>query len=310
MADPTPLSDDELVSAYIDGELTADERARVESDPDLLAILRLMNPVVAATRAPVAPLSPDASARLIGRALDAISTEAPETADAAMAPVVDLTARRARRNQMLTRVGAVAAGVLVVALAGAAIRAGTDSSTSDETASVSAEDASDEVQDRSSGDDAGDAASEESGTDAMAAEMAPAAEGDEAVSADGADAEAAGGVDEDSADDAARFIPPSIPGLTPDLGPQEPTSLALFIDDNLATLAQAPPVAEGPRCFVPGFEEAGFAVVWWAEAGWDGRPAHVVVWRSETETLIVVHEGSGAEPGFSEPCEAIYQLAR
>lgn len=36
MTDATPLPDDEIVSAVLDGEATADERVRVEADPDLV----------------------------------------------------------------------------------------------------------------------------------------------------------------------------------------------------------------------------------------------------------------------------------
>src|SRR3954467_5439236 len=56
------LTDDELASAYLDGEVTADERARVESDRALLARVDLLRSARDALMA--APLEPtDAAAK-------------------------------------------------------------------------------------------------------------------------------------------------------------------------------------------------------------------------------------------------------
>src|SRR5690242_15956422 len=60
MTDPTPRPDDELVSAVLDGEATADERALVEADPasrQRLSELRAARDLVAA------PIAVPAAAR-------------------------------------------------------------------------------------------------------------------------------------------------------------------------------------------------------------------------------------------------------
>src|SRR4051794_26329961 len=54
MTDPTSLPDDELVSAVLDGEATADERARVAADPVLSARLERFDEVRRRVAAPVA----------------------------------------------------------------------------------------------------------------------------------------------------------------------------------------------------------------------------------------------------------------
>jgi len=53
---PEPFrTDDELVSAVLDGEATAEERARVAADPVLSARLAEFTAVAEAVGAPVAP---------------------------------------------------------------------------------------------------------------------------------------------------------------------------------------------------------------------------------------------------------------
>ena len=102
MSDTTPSPDDardELVSAVLDGEADADQRARVEADPALrtrLAELRAVRDMVAA---PVAPLD-DVTALRLRR-----------TATAA-APVVDHAAPR-RTARAARWIGSVAAVVLL-----------------------------------------------------------------------------------------------------------------------------------------------------------------------------------------------------
>ncbi|MCP5029549.1 MAG: zf-HC2 domain-containing protein [Actinomycetia bacterium] len=320
MADPTPLSHDELVSAYIDGELTTEEEARVEADPRLMAILRELTPVVTAVRAPVTRLGPDVLDDLIGRALDEGESGATSSTGAtpaeSMAPVVDLARRRARRNQILTRAGAVAAGVAVIALAGAALqgfgRADHDEATSADRGGDTAE-FSIKAEDSAS-------AEERGGTDA--AEMAPQsgdadAAGDAAASSGGVDeeaeTEAVAEADEDMAEADEGLLgddPPAVPGLASDLGPTDQPTLEALVDDNLALLSGTPPVEPTPRCTSSALSGAGFEVVWWAEAGWEGDPAHVVAWRSATELLVTVYAGSGTDPDVSEECEPLFALAR
>jgi hypothetical protein len=96
MSDPTP---DELASAYVDGEVTAEERARVEADPGLLARAAELRAARDFVRdAPVE--APTASRR-----------DAAIAAAAAELNVVALRTGRARRG---LRVASIAAAVVVV----------------------------------------------------------------------------------------------------------------------------------------------------------------------------------------------------
>jgi hypothetical protein len=133
MTDPTPRPDDELVSAVLDGEASADERARVEADPasrQRLAELRAVRDLVAA---PV-PVPADAREAAIAAALglfDAAATGpvgpagTPGPSFAPPAPPTDqLAARRAsRRGSGGGRFLAVAAAIVVVVIgAGVVLR--------------------------------------------------------------------------------------------------------------------------------------------------------------------------------------------
>lgn len=120
---PDPF--DELISAYLDGECTPDEVARVESDPVLMARVEVMRPLVARLGAPL----PEASAAEVDRdvtmamgALDARTTAdpIPTVPPASSREVVDhsLDRRRARRGW-----GVAAAAVASVAAVGVAIAA-------------------------------------------------------------------------------------------------------------------------------------------------------------------------------------------
>ena len=101
--DPTP--DDELVSAYLDGEATPAERAVVEGDPRLLARVDELRAVTAAVGAPVPP-DDSARDRLIAQAL---------TAAGPVAPVVSLDAARRRRQRTFVAIASVAAALAVPA---------------------------------------------------------------------------------------------------------------------------------------------------------------------------------------------------
>jgi hypothetical protein len=108
---------DELASAYLDGEVTPDERALVDGDPAVLARveeLRLARDALAST--PVVAPAPEARDAAIRAAVG-------------VADVVDLTRMRTRRRLRLV---AVAAAVLVViGAAGLVLRSRTtESSTS------------------------------------------------------------------------------------------------------------------------------------------------------------------------------------
>jgi negative regulator of sigma E activity len=107
MTDPTPHPDDELVSAYLDGEASAEEIARVDADPALRTRLAAFRQVRAAVGAPVeAPAAADRD-RAVARALEA----------GVRRPVADLDdarARRARRRSRWVPVASVAAAVLLL----------------------------------------------------------------------------------------------------------------------------------------------------------------------------------------------------
>lgn len=107
MSDFSP-DQDELASAYLDGEANADERARVEGDPRLLARVDELRGVREALSAPVTlPTEAERDAMV--------------TAAAGVSNVVDLNVARGRRR---LRIASIAAAVLLVlGAAGALIRA-------------------------------------------------------------------------------------------------------------------------------------------------------------------------------------------
>jgi hypothetical protein len=117
-----------LASAYLDGDVTVDERARVEADPALLAEvdrLRYVSVLLADTE----PSSISVRESLLANALD--------TWDRVPAPPVALAERRrAGSNRLL--LGAAAALVLV--LAGGVVLQTFSSNTADDSASLSAGD--------------------------------------------------------------------------------------------------------------------------------------------------------------------------
>src|SRR5690349_6571253 len=118
MTEPTPRPDDELVSAVLDGEATADERARVEADPAARARLAELTTVRDRVAAPVT-VPADARERAISAALGAFDqasspAAAPESGPATSGPPDQLAARRARRSGSGGRYLAAAAAVVVV----------------------------------------------------------------------------------------------------------------------------------------------------------------------------------------------------
>ena len=121
MTDDRPPTDDELVTAVLDGEATDDEVARVRRDPALAARLAELEAVADAVATPVAPLDDAVVDDLVARALavadadrpgdDEVPAGATDPADRPGA-VVDLAARRRRTTWL------VAAAVAVIALVG------------------------------------------------------------------------------------------------------------------------------------------------------------------------------------------------
>lgn len=108
-------SSDELVSAYLDGEATEAERARVEADPELRARVETFRAISSAVATP--PLMPDAAAReaAIAAALGASATSSKVTS---LAPVQE---RRSRFAGPRAAVLSAAAVILVLFLGGAII---------------------------------------------------------------------------------------------------------------------------------------------------------------------------------------------
>jgi hypothetical protein len=116
MTDPDLFSDDELVSAYLDGEATPDERARVENDPRLQRRLGELRAVSRAVGTPhFFPESPRRD-EIIARA---VAATAPAAAPGGL--VVDLVAAR-RRRRVVVALSAAAAVLLVLIAAPLALR--------------------------------------------------------------------------------------------------------------------------------------------------------------------------------------------
>jgi hypothetical protein len=114
MTDGAHLPDDELVSAYLDGEATPDEVARVEREPALqarLAVFRANGALVG--RRP--GVDPNAREAQIARAIEARRPADP--GESAPAGVHDLGEARRRRTRTLL-LGAAAAVLAVVVAAG------------------------------------------------------------------------------------------------------------------------------------------------------------------------------------------------
>jgi hypothetical protein len=107
--EPPANDDDEMLSAYLDGEATPEEAARVASEPRLQARLRELEAAAALVGIPVEPAPATALEAAIGAALAA--------ADAPTAPVIQLDSRR-RKQWALASVAAV---VLLVVIAAARV---------------------------------------------------------------------------------------------------------------------------------------------------------------------------------------------
>ena len=200
---------DELVSRYLDAEVTADEAARVESDPELLARADAMRSAIEAVAAPVdIPMIDLDQRRTI--ALDASSTST---------GITDLSAARARRIERRNRFVAVAAAGVLLAVTFTAIqRADPDDDDQDNVATESTDSAgdSDAAADEALETFADDRATEE------AADMAESA----AVETEAWAGEEFGDdiAPESSGSDAATMAGPSLDVLPDKLAPVETAS--------------------------------------------------------------------------------------
>lgn len=157
--------EDELVSAYLDGEATPAEIAEVEQDDGLLARVEQLRAARDAAAAPVAPLPAELRDRMIETALAAADAETDQRREARIVPV------RRRRETLL----AVAAAAILLA---AVVSAGL-------IASRGGDDEAEMAADAAAADDSGAVAGA-----APAATAAP-AEADMAMAEDSADYEMA-----------------------------------------------------------------------------------------------------------------------
>lgn len=192
-----PLPDDELLSSHLDGELTVDERDRLDGRLDAEPALRNRLAAVGAardlTRTPVGALAPVDADRIIAAALDASDTAA---------NVTDLGVGGARQRPWHPRLAAVAAAAVAVALTVPALRAIDGNDDADDMAATADIDTA--TFDDATFDDAGgadrDAADVDPATD-VSAGMAPLA--DEPPGEDAATDGAVGGDEPDGTETTA-----------------------------------------------------------------------------------------------------------
>ncbi len=192
-----PLSDDELLSSHLDGELADEARRRLDARLATDAALRDRLTALQAARelssTPVTALGAGDTDRLIATAL-AASTAAGASAE----NVTDLAAATTRRRAWSARVATVAAGVLLLALAVPALRA---IDTNDDDADTAA---TADTSDAGAADDGGaDDAADDMGDMAMESALEPLASdsptADEGMFGDVDDAETAAAEDDGDA---------------------------------------------------------------------------------------------------------------
>lgn len=192
-----------LASAYLDGQVDATERARVEGDPELLAEVErlravrvligdtepspistreqlLANALDAWDRLPATERGRDATPRVLDRSVHPGAAAAAATITA---PPSLADRRKATFNRRL--LGAAAAIVLVLGGGIAAQIVTSGSNDSDTVADVSGADASDEGGDAASDAESGAAANEDSSAELSSASGQPAPEADLAADATG-----------------------------------------------------------------------------------------------------------------------------
>ena len=208
--------EDELVSAYLDGEATPGEIAEVEQDDELMARVEQLRAVRDAVAAPTAPVSEELRDRMISVALAVADAETTPRPQARVVPFH-------RRHQ--TRFAVAAAVILLAAVAGAGLiasRGGEDSqmaveaSASVEAATAAAPAEAEEEEMAASGPATAEAERAEATAESEGSEMAAdapttaetaaaeaPAESDSAMAADSADAEMAAAAESTAAAEAA-----------------------------------------------------------------------------------------------------------
>jgi len=130
------LREDELVSAYLDGEATPAEIAEVEQDDALMARVEQLRSVRDAVAAPVAPVSTELRDQMIGVAIAVADAETAQRTGARIVPIH-------RRRETLLAVAAAAILLAAVVSAGViASRGGDDEMATESTAALDADDMS------------------------------------------------------------------------------------------------------------------------------------------------------------------------
>ena len=208
MSDPRGY-DDELISAYLDGEASPDEADRIERDPQAQARVAELAAVQAAVADPVAPLAAAERDRL----------------RAAAAAVRPISAARPRRPRAFIPVAA-AAGIAAVVLGAMAVLRSVDDGSEDSTAASAPATA---VQPTS--DDSADTAAESAAASDMAitSDMAMAEESETA--ADAEDGDSAFGAD--MAEEAEMAAEPESPAAATTMADMDAAPEAEALDETL-----------------------------------------------------------------------------
>lgn len=228
---------DELISAYLDGEADPGEAARIEGDPQSRARAAELAAVIHAVADPIQGLTPKERDRLRARALAAAPSPA---------PMREISEAARRRWRLVLIPAAAAAGIFAVALGVISLRGGSDDDASETAASAPATTAasSSEMAAQSAAADMGDMA--EPAAEDFAEEeaeattsAATAADGDEAM------AEPAGPETEE-ADEAGTVTDqapdaPSVADLGSFDGPEQ------LIDHLTLQLDHVEPALDGPH---------------------------------------------------------------
>ena len=128
--------DDELASAYLDGEATAEERLRVEADPALLARVDALSAVRDAIRTEVVPVPAEARDWAIAAAIAAAASPRRGPTD----ELAEVRARRSGRDTRWIKIAGIAAAVLLAVASIPLLSRIGDSSKRESTAALSAKD--------------------------------------------------------------------------------------------------------------------------------------------------------------------------
>jgi hypothetical protein len=264
------LTPEELACGYLDGELEADERARVEADPALLALVAELRAVSDAVAAPVAPLTDEQRSAMVAAAMGTIPAVGAGGSDADIgepgaAAVASLDAARARRSARLVRtVAGGLAAVAAVGLVALVVTRGGGSSNENTTADAGAATAALEA---AAGGGAADTTSADVGAAQAAADTTAAAAEAPATEAPASEAPAGatGGTTTAPAMSTAADAGAERP--VPDLGPLATRREATSATTGFVSVVP-PPDSTGPCADYP-------APV--ATATFQGKPAYVVI---------------------------------